>query len=69
MGAYARAQNVLTDDADHLTLLSNKKSDATVVSSFAYAVNTPSTGRGRGPGRGKVESPLSFQIEPRPPGR
>jgi hypothetical protein len=58
MGAYARAQNILTDDADHLTLVSNKKSDNSTVSSFAYMVNTPANGRGRGPGRGKVECPL-----------
>jgi len=39
MGAYARAQNVLTDDADRLTLLSDKKSDNSTVSSFAYSVD------------------------------
>jgi RHS repeat-associated protein len=39
MGAYARAQNVLTDDADHLPLLSNKQSDNDVISSFAYSVD------------------------------
>jgi RHS repeat-associated protein len=39
MGADARAQNVLSDDADRLPLLSNKKSDNSVVSSFAYMVD------------------------------
>jgi hypothetical protein len=52
MGAYARQQNVLTDDADHLAVLPNSKSDSSVVSSFAYMVNTPVNGRARGPGTG-----------------
>lgn len=61
MGAYACAQNILTNDADHLPLLSNKKSDATVVSSFAYLVNTPTNGRGRGARGGKSRmSPFSL---------
>jgi len=62
MGAYACAQNVLTDDADHLPLLSNKESDNDVISSFAYLVNTPTNGRGGDPGRGKVECPRFLPI-------
>jgi hypothetical protein len=61
MGAYAREQNILTDDADHLPPLSNKKSDATVVSSFAYAVNKPGNRWARMPWTEKVECPLSLQ--------
>ena len=53
MGAYARAQNVLTNDADHLTLLSNKKSDAGTVSSFACAAGRIWRRRGRRPWKGK----------------
>jgi hypothetical protein len=37
MGAYAHQQNVLTDDADHLPPLSNKKSRTNTVSRFPYA--------------------------------
>jgi hypothetical protein len=47
MGAYAREQNVLTDDADHLTLLSDKKSDAT----WSPPLPTPSTRRRMAGGR------------------
>jgi len=53
MGAYARAQTVLSDDADRLTLFSNKKSDASTVSSFAYVLNRPRIGRPQCPGRKK----------------
>jgi hypothetical protein len=37
MGADARQHNVLTDDADHLPPLSNKKSRTNTVSPFPYA--------------------------------
>jgi len=53
MGAYARAQNVLTDDADRLPLLSDKQSDNDVISSFAYVLNRPGIGRPPCPGRKK----------------
>jgi hypothetical protein len=67
MGAYARAQNVLGEDADHLTLLSTKQFDASPLSSFACSVNTPRNRMRTTPQEEKVECPLFF--EPRPPGR
>jgi hypothetical protein len=45
MGADARQQNVLSDDSDHLPLLSNKQPDNDVISSLAHVVKRPRMGR------------------------
>jgi hypothetical protein len=44
MGAYARQQNILTDDAHHVPLFSNRKSETSTISSLACVLNRPGTG-------------------------